>query len=152
MFKRLKRFLDGDPNTIVQSEQQQLESACAVLLIEISKADGDESQVEEHAIASLVASTFELEGDALKALLEKSKSDESESTSYYPFVKLINDQYSYEKRVELVRAMWGVAAADGVIDPYEEHTIRKLADLLYVAHSDFIKTKLSVTQPKKTNE
>ena len=34
--------------------------------------------------------------------------------------------------------------ADEVLDKYEEQMIRKTADLIYVSHSDFIKTKLQV--------
>ena len=40
--------------------------------------------------------------------------------------------------------MWQVAYADNVLDPIEEAIIRKVAELLYVNHSDFIRAKLSV--------
>jgi uncharacterized tellurite resistance protein B-like protein len=39
--------------------------------------------------------------------------------------------------------MWEVAYADGRLDRYEEHMIRQVADLLYLSHSDFIRTKLA---------
>jgi uncharacterized tellurite resistance protein B-like protein len=37
--------------------------------------------------------------------------------------------------------MWRVAMADDVLSRYEEHLIRKVADLLYVPHSDFMAAK-----------
>ena len=37
--------------------------------------------------------------------------------------------------------MWEVAFADGKLDPFEEALIRKTAELLYVDHAQFIKTK-----------
>ena len=40
--------------------------------------------------------------------------------------------------------MWQVAYADGHLDHYEEHLIRRVADLLYVEHRDFIQAKLAV--------
>ena len=43
-------------------------------------------------------------------------------------------------------AMWKIAYADGNIDKYEEHIIRKVSNLIYVAHSDFIKAKLSAKE------
>ena len=46
--------------------------------------------------------------------------------------------------MELIKNMWEVAYADGNLDRYEEHLIRRVAELLYVSHSDFIKTKLAV--------
>ena len=33
------------------------------------------------------------------------------------------------------------AFADGRIDKYEDYTIRKIADLIYVRHEDFMKAK-----------
>ena len=43
----------------------------------------------------------------------------------------------------LIHNMWEVAYADGHIDRYEEHLIRKVADLLYLSHVDFIKSKVN---------
>ena len=37
--------------------------------------------------------------------------------------------------------MWQVAYADGELSKYEDHLIRRTADLLYVAHTDFIRGK-----------
>ena len=38
--------------------------------------------------------------------------------------------------------LWDIAYSDGRIDKYEDYTIRKISDLLYIKHSDFIKAKL----------
>jgi uncharacterized tellurite resistance protein B-like protein len=37
--------------------------------------------------------------------------------------------------------MWEIAYADGNIDKYEEYVIRKVSDLIYISHDDFIKCK-----------
>jgi hypothetical protein len=37
-----------------------------------------------------------------------------------------------------------VAYADQHLDRYEDHLVRKVADLIHVRHSDFIRTKLEV--------
>ena len=42
--------------------------------------------------------------------------------------------------------MWQVAHADGHIDPMEDAVIRKVAELLYVDHSEFIRAKLDVIE------
>ena len=54
--------------------------------------------------------------------------------------------YSYPQRVALIEAMWRIALADNRLDRYEEHLIRKVAELLYVSHRDFIGAKLHVQQ------
>jgi uncharacterized tellurite resistance protein B-like protein len=37
--------------------------------------------------------------------------------------------------------MWELAYADAELDKYEEYVIRKVADLIYVSHSEFIRAK-----------
>ena len=44
--------------------------------------------------------------------------------------------------LEIIEYLWRVAYADAYIHKYEEYYIRKIADLLHVSHSDYIKTKL----------
>lgn len=145
MLKKLKAFFESTHVEQV-SEDEQLRNACAVLLIEISRADGELSEIESDRIKTLLQDTFELDDTALESVFAQGKADEQAATSYFPFIQLINHKYDYEQRVKLVELMWQVASADGVIDAYEDHVIRKLADLLYVSHSDFIKTKLAVIQ------
>jgi uncharacterized tellurite resistance protein B-like protein len=40
-----------------------------------------------------------------------------------------------------MKAMWEMAYADGNLDKYEDYIIRKVADLIYVPHSEFIRAK-----------
>ena len=44
----------------------------------------------------------------------------------------------------LIELLWQVAAADGEISKYEDHLIRKIAELIYVPHREFIRAKLTV--------
>ena len=48
----------------------------------------------------------------------------------------------YKKRTLLI---WHglVARADNIVDKNEEHRIRKLTELLYLDHKDFIKSKIN---------
>jgi len=66
------------------------------------------------------------------------------STSLYPLTRYINDNYNNIEKYQLVLALWDVALEDGRIDKYEDHLIRKIADLIYLPHSEFIRAKLSV--------
>ena len=54
----------------------------------------------------------------------------------------IRDRFTDAEKSALLRSMWQVAFADGNVDKYEEHLIRKIAALIYVPHSEFIRTKL----------
>ena len=48
--------------------------------------------------------------------------------------------------MKLVERLWRVALMDGAIDAYEDQLIRRLADLLYVGHTEFILAKHRVIQ------
>ena len=144
MLSKLKSFFATESQVESETAQsEKLQQACAVLLIEVCKADNDESLVEKEEIRKLLGSVFNIQGEALDKLIEQGEVQEVDSTSFHPFTKLINDNYDYAERVNLVRLMWKVAYADGNIDKYEDYIIRKVADLLYVSHSDFIQAKLN---------
>ncbi len=53
----------------------------------------------------------------------------------------MNERYGQPERIALVRNLWRVAFADGDLDRHEEHLVRRVADLLHVRHSDFIRAK-----------
>ena len=66
-----------------------------------------------------------------------------EATSLYEFTRVINDHYGAAQKVQLIGAMWTVAYADGHLGKYEEHLIRQVAELTYVPHQDYIRSKLA---------
>ncbi|HCL10941.1 MAG TPA: hypothetical protein DHW66_01840, partial [Alteromonas sp.] len=59
------------------------------------------------------------------------------------FTKALNEGMSAELKERVMRGLWQVAYADATLSPDEEHIIRKIADLLYIPHSRFIKAKLA---------
>ena len=57
--------------------------------------------------------------------------------------RLINEKYSNDQKKNFITMAWEIARADNTVDKHEEHRIRKLSELLYVDHKDFIKSKIS---------
>ncbi|MBV2123299.1 MAG: TerB family tellurite resistance protein, partial [Candidatus Thiodiazotropha sp. (ex Ctena orbiculata)] len=47
----------------------------------------------------------------------------------------------YEQKIQIIESLWQVAFADRQLHHYEEHVIRRLADLIHVSHGDFISAK-----------
>jgi uncharacterized tellurite resistance protein B-like protein len=91
---------------------------------------------------------FALREDEPAAMIENAEKRENRLTSYYSPVALINARCSPSEKVALVEQLWRVAAADGQVDPYEDDLVRKLSDLLYVEHTDFILAKHRVLNGK----
>ena len=122
--------------------QHQLRLAAAALLIETARADFTQDTAEEAALAELLRRELKLSAEEVKELLELASQRVDESTSLYEFTRVINDHYTPQQKLQLISAMWLVAYADGNLDKYEEHLIRRVAELTYVAHEDYIRAKL----------
>lgn len=122
----------------------RLRVATAALLIELSKADFEQDSAERDAIQRLLRRDG-LTDEELNELLALAEQQFAEDNAYHPYTSLINEHYSPEQKVELIEALWRVALADGEISKYEDHLIRKISELIYVPHREFIRTKLKVT-------
>lgn len=147
MLDKIKQFFNDQlhPEQQHQDPAAAMQLAAAALLIELSRADFEHSESEKIAMETVLKEKFSLSDSQLSALIELAEEENQDSTSLYDFTSLVNEHYSLEQKIALAKAMWTVAYADGELSKYEESLIRKTADLIYLPHSEFIKTKLAVT-------
>lgn len=122
--------------------QNQRQLATAALLIEVARVDHSLDDEEFAAMKAVLAKQFQLSPEQLDELTALAEMEQEQATSLYQFTQLINQECRPTEKFELLKAMWGVAYADGKVDKYEEHLIRKVAELIYVPHSEFIRAKL----------
>ena len=80
------------------------------------------------------------------AIVKKIIDETEESVSFYPSIKKINDTNSPEEKVELLKVLWELVAADSVIDPYEENLYFKIAELIQIKRSKANQIKHEVNQ------
>ncbi|WP_227368106.1 TerB family tellurite resistance protein [Halomonas sp. M20] len=137
---------------VVPTQEQErrvtLELATAVLFCEIVRADYQRDPRELELLKRKLQRRFELDDGAVGELIRSAEEEADQAVDHFEFVRLINEHYDYGNKVVLVELMWELAYADDELDAYEEHRIRKLADLLFVRHSDFIRTKLRVLEKR----
>jgi len=125
--------------------------ACIALLLETSMADEVLEESELSALKETLIKDFNISEEEINELIIISKQNVDDSTSLYEFTRDINDNFDSNERVKLIESMWKIAYADGNIDKYEEHIIRKVSSLIYVAHSDFIQAKLNAKEKNENN-
>jgi uncharacterized tellurite resistance protein B-like protein len=118
--------------------------ASAALMFEIGRADRELDDAERDQLRDLLARRFGLDAAALDEIERLAEAEVEEANDLYQFTQLVNEHYGPAERIEVVRNLWRVAWADGVVDAHEEHLIRRIADLLHVRHRDFIAAKLEV--------
>jgi uncharacterized tellurite resistance protein B-like protein len=138
MLKTLKGLFDpaqGEARSVPGFERRHLQVAVAALLHEASRADYAEGD-EEYAVAEkALAEMFGLGERECATLLGEGRAKAQQLTSFYAPVTVIKRDFSLEERIHLVEHLWRVAYADGRLDPYEDHYVRKIAHLLYVPNT-----------------
>ena len=145
MLKTLKSFFATKPlNTEAASDfkLRTVDIAYAALLVEVIKSDHEIDERESKKLLEILNNKLSTSYGDLSEIAAIAEEKSNEATSLYEFTRLINDEYDYQKKVTLIENMWTIAFADEEIDKYEEYLIRKISDLTYVSHSDFIKSKL----------
>ncbi len=149
MIESIKSFFE---NKLTKKEEEEaptsamsrVDLTCAALLVEVMNSDHELDEREHQEFMAVLQQSYNIAESDLEELTQLAKDEAFEATSLYEFTKLINDSYDYEQKVGLIENMWRIAFSDKRLDKYEDHLIRKVSELIYVSHSDFIKTKLKV--------
>ena len=141
-----KKIFNTEESENIEIDDNTATKACIALLLETSMADEILDDKEIEALKITLIKDFKIENDEVDELIAFAKENVKDSTSLYEFTRDINDSFSAEQRIQLIESMWKIAYSDGNIDKYEEHIIRKVSNLIYVAHSDFIKAKISAKE------
>lgn len=134
-----KQFQQPSNNTSPHS----IELATAALLVEVMHADHTVSDDEEKALQQTLQRVLHLTADEAQAIMSEAKQSVAHAADLQQFTRVVHQHFSHAQLFELVRGLWLVAYSNNGLDKYEEHMIRRIADLLHLRHSEFIKAKLS---------
>lgn len=149
MFNMLRAFIENyfDFEGAGREDPQTLCSlAAAALMVEVIASDYETTAEELEALDGIVRRQFGLGEQEAAGLIERARQAHTRSTDYFQFTSVINESCTPAQKVMLVEALWRVAYADRVLHRYEEHVIRRIADLIYVPHIDFIASKHRVLE------
>ena len=116
--------------------------ATAALLVEMMRADHAIQAAERDSVLQALTAAFpDLTREESKELLARAEDRADDATSLYEFTRIINGQFDPEQKAHVIELLWRVAYADGNLDKYEEGLVRRIADLVHVPHSVFIRMK-----------
>lgn len=121
--------------------QPRAELAAAVLMVEIIMADHVIDPEEEAMLRQRFQDSLKLNPASVEALLVEAKKEHDETVDLYQYTRVINTAFSVEEKFELMVDLWLLGYADGRLDADEDYMVRKVADLLYIPHSDFMMAK-----------
>ena len=109
----------------------------------MSYSDFNIDNKEINSIIKLFKNELKLSEDKANWLSKESLKIHKDVNCLRKYIKLINENYTKTQKKNLINMAWLVARADNVVDKNEEHRIRKLTELLYLDHKDFIKSKIN---------
>jgi len=147
VLKTIKQFFEQNMSLETEVDiEHRLKLATAALMIEIMKQDGETKNEETEAVKQALQTKFELTKAEIDELFTLASEEARQSVDLYQFTSLIREHFSSEKKIKTIEYLWTVAYADNHLDAHEEHLIRRISDLLYVTHQDFMKTKHRVQE------
>jgi uncharacterized tellurite resistance protein B-like protein len=145
MLKAIKEFVEKRIMAPVEQEpggaEHALRLATAALLVEMSRQDETVHEAEREAVAGALRSKFGLSPEEVDELYALAEAEVKEAIDYYQFTSILKEHFSLAQKEKVVELLWQVAGADGHIDKYEEHMVRRIAELLYLTQTEFIRAK-----------
>ncbi|OGT33295.1 MAG: hypothetical protein A2W28_00215 [Gammaproteobacteria bacterium RBG_16_51_14] len=133
--------LDCNLETGPEKPEARIKIATAALMFEIGLADSHIQKEERQLIEQAMRKTFDLNEEDTRELITIAENEIDNAVSLHEFTRLLNERLSRGERNRIIEMLWLVAYADNVLDKYEEYYIRKIADLLYITHADYIRAK-----------
>tara|TARA_Y100001935_G_scaffold255632_1_gene270239 strand:- start:18709 stop:19155 length:447 start_codon:yes stop_codon:yes gene_type:complete len=147
MLKKLKDLFDFESSHDTDVSEENIHLAAAILFFEIAKSDHQLEETEINQLEKILRDNWSLNDNTLNDLLDTAMRESDLSASLHEQIEIINKNFNQEKKYKLVFDLWKIAWSDGEIHHYEEHLIRRISDLLYIPHSEFIKAKHKAHNP-----
>lgn len=144
MFDKFLKILRLEPEAPQASQDHKLALATAALMVQVSVSDGHFSSDEQDALMRAMTQDFALSPAEARRILEDAVIEQEGATCLYRFTRALTRELDQEGRQEIVRALWRVALADGVVDNFEDNVVARIAGLLGVVAADRIRIKQEV--------
>ncbi|WP_160154407.1 TerB family tellurite resistance protein [Microbulbifer sp. ALW1] len=143
MLQQIRKLFEqiGRGESVEVRTEKDVRMISAALLAEIATADQKVDDRERAALEQLLQEHYQLDGDTAQSMVERALTERHEATSLYEFTQSVNTNFSERDKYLLVKQMWQVAFADGEIDAFEEHLIRRVAELIYLPHGLFTRAR-----------
>ncbi len=144
----LKRFFnrlsDGDKKASADDDARNVQVATCALFLEMAHLDDTFTDEETAVILSILKDKYRLSDDHADQLLGEARRELDDSIDLWQFAKLINENFSIDEKLQVIRTLWEIVFVDGKMDRYENYLMHKVATLLRISHEKLIDMKLEV--------
>ncbi|MDX1802285.1 MAG: TerB family tellurite resistance protein, partial [Marinobacter sp.] len=133
-----------------EPDSRKLAIAATALMVQLSRVDRNEDERELQTIVDCAVEAHEVSREDAQAILDDARNRADDATSLYEFTGQLNELLDQAGKRRILESIWRVAFADGRIDKYEEHMIRRMADLLHLNHREYMESRYRAEQPRST--
>jgi uncharacterized tellurite resistance protein B-like protein len=138
MIERLKNLFAAPETGKKEPDAHELAVAATALMVQLSRVDRDEDERELQIMLDCAIKAHQFSPEEAQSILKDAQSQADKATSLYEFTGQINEYLDQDAKQVVLENIWQVAFADGRIDKYEEHLIRRIAELLELNHREYI--------------
>ena len=142
MLKKLTDLFRRDADAAKAETPFDAPLAAAALMLEVTWADHETDSSEIRHSTALLEQLFNLDAAVAAQLVDDAQDRLQHNVGVQTYTRYLNEALNEAEKFEVIVALWQVAAVSNGIDRFEEHTIRRIADLLYLSHDRFIEAKL----------
>lgn len=135
-------LLPPPPSAGAQAAEHTLQLACAVMLVEVMRADTEIGHDERLAVVAALRAQFSLADDEIHRLIELAELAARDATDWFAFTSHINTHFEMPAKLHMIELMWRVAYADGQLDAHERHVLWRIADLLHLPQGAYINARM----------
>ena len=118
--------------------------AAAALMFQVIAADGVLRDVEKERLEALVSSENEVNGKALKALLQAAERAHLEAVDLYSFTSTLNAHLDKEQRLHFIELLWHLVYSDGHRHELEDNVVWRISELLHIESRERIELRQRV--------
>ena len=124
------------------NNKEVLSASC--LLLSIVKADGIINNNEINITKDIISDFFNIDTEQTNSIIKLALDKLNNSTDIFEFSKEVNNNFTYQDKIDFICSSFEIAVSDGNLDNHEDYIIKKIATMLNVEHADLIKAKSSI--------
>ena len=125
-------------------EHANIKNAATILLLSIANADNIIEKSEIKIIKDIVQDFFSIESEESYSIIENSMIELKQSTSYFEYAQILNENFTYQDKLDFVFCVFEVAHIDNELHFKEQHLIKQISSILNIEHHDLIKIKIEI--------
>ena len=115
--------------------------SASCLLLTVAKSDEKIDTKELNIIKEIIIDFFNVKYKDVDQIIEKSKKIIADSFDIFEFGRDLNEVFSYQDKIDFICCTFEVAYIDKELHYLEEYSIKKIASILNVKHTDLINSK-----------